>query len=459
MREFKLKKYFTKFVLVFLIMMPINSFASWYEEPEIYETENIDSMWWLSKSKKEKLKNEQKEEIEKKKAENKSKITEEKKIKWLYDDSDITRYPKDKWEVINDDNDGVGYNYYFDKDGFLLTDTITNDYRIVDKEGREVDYDFRPIKYNINGDKTEVESEIVTYEEDVYTVPTREPSKVLLGEGVTLRGKEKIYDNSINNRVIDYVDSSNRFIRETKGIVYNEVRWKNCSSLKGNGGYVVFNNPQNNFNKISGYISTEYFTDIDSNESFTLKVYDADLYDILNESHRLYDIEEIYQNNSFYQTNVVQFSFTFDRSIKRLRFVIETSENNRSLTCFMKDLKYGFSKSAFYDELIRKKENEAEIEELKRLGIYVKDLWSFEALDENGEVIEEDDEETEHENENNDDRIGGKSYVSEEETRDYEDVLRDRSTGPAFDESLQNGTTWRNSGPAFINIGTKSNIE
>ena len=183
------------------------------------------------------------------------------------------------------------------------------------------------------------------------------------------------------------------------------------------------------------------------------------MYDILNESHRLYDIEEIYQNNSFYQTNVVQFSFTFDRSIKRLRFVIETSENNRSLTCFMKDLKYGFSKSAFYDELIRKKEDEAEIEELKRLGIYVKDLWSFEALDENGKVIEENDEETEHENENNDDRIGGKSYVSEEETRDYEDVLRDRSTGPAFDESLQNGTTWRNSGPAFINIGTKSNIE
>ena len=212
------------------------SYATWYEEPEIYETENIDSMWWLSKSKKEKLKNEQKEEIEKKKVENKSKSIENKKIKWLYDDNDITRFPKDKWEVIDEDNDGIAYNYYFDKNGFLLTDTLTPDYRIVDKKGREVDYNFRPIKHNLNKNKVEVNSGIVPDETSVYVPSTREPAKVLFGEGVTFREKEKIYDNSINKRVIDYVDSSNRFIRETKGIVYNEVRWKNCSSLKGNGG-------------------------------------------------------------------------------------------------------------------------------------------------------------------------------------------------------------------------------
>ena len=35
------------------------------------------------------------------------------KIKWLYEDTDITRFPKDKWEVIDDDNDGIAYNYYF----------------------------------------------------------------------------------------------------------------------------------------------------------------------------------------------------------------------------------------------------------------------------------------------------------------------------------------------------------
>ena len=178
-------------------------------------------------------------------------------------------------------------------------------------------------------------------------------------------------------------------------------------------------------------------------------VYDADEYDKFEDMHHLYDIEEVYQNNSFYKTAPVKFSFTFDRSVKRLRFEIESTESSKSITCFFKDLKYGFNKTAFYDELVRKKENEEEIEELKRLGIYVEDMWSFEALDDNGEVIEIDDEETEHENENNDDYIGGKSYVSDEETKSYEDVVRDRNTGPAFDESLQN---IKEIGPGIISI-------
>ena len=425
------------------------TYAGWYEEPEVYKTENVDMMWWLSKSKKEKLKNEQKEEIEKKKIDNKSKSITDKKIKWLYDNADITRFPKDKWEAIDEDNDGVAYKYFFDKDGFLLTDTLTPDYKIVDKKGREVDYDFRPIKYNLDGKVKDKDSGIVVEENDTYVVPTREPAKVLLGEGVTLRGKEKIYDNSINKNVLDYIDKSNRFIKTTKGIVFNEIRWPSCSSLKGNGGFVIFNNPNNNFNKITGYISTEHFTNIDSNADCILKVYDADEYDKFEDTHHLYDIEEVYQNNSFYKTAPVKFSFTFDRSVKRLRFEIESTESSKSITCFFKDLKYGFNKTAFYDELVRKKENEEEIEELKRLGIYVEDMWSFEALDDNGEVIEIDDEETEHENENNDDYIGGKSYVSDEETKSYEDVVRDRNTGPAFDESLQN---IKEIGPGIISI-------
>ena len=446
----KLKSKMNRILFIFALSMVVvcqTTFAGWYEEPEIYETENIDAMWWLSKSKKEKLKSEQKEEIEKKRANNKLKNIENKKVKWLYDDNDITRFPKDKWEVIDEDNDGVAYNYHFDKDGFLLIDTLTNDYKIVDKKGREVDYNFRPIKYSLDGKVKNTDEGIMIEEQDTYVVPTREPAKVLLAEGVTLRGKEKIYDNTINKNVLDYIDKSERFVKNTKGIVFNEIRWQNCSSLKGNGGYVIFNNPHNNFNKISGYITTEHFSDIDSNASCTLKVYDADLYDKLNENHILDNIEEVYQNNNFYMTNPIKFSFTFDRSIKHLRFEIETSETSKSITCFMKDLKYGFSKKAFYDELIRKKDDEEEIEELKRLGIYVKDLWSFEALDENGEEVDED--ETEHENENNDDNIGGKLYVSEEETKSYEDVVRDRNTGPAFDESLQNV---KEVGPGIINI-------
>lgn len=440
-------------ILVLLVVATCKiSYASWYEEPEIYETENIDSMWWLSKSKKEKLKIEQKEEIEKKRIENESKSKKDKKIKWLYEDTNISRFPKDKWEIIDDDNDGIAYNYYFDKDGFLLIDTITPDYKVVDISGREVDYDFRPIKYNLYENFRDSNGGIIVEESDIYVPPSREPAKVLLGEGVVLRNKERIYDNTINKNVVNYVDKSNRFIKEIKGTTYNEVVWKKCSSLKGNGGYVVFNNPNNNFNKISGLITTEYQA-FENDGYCILRVYDADEYDKFEEMHHLYNIEELYFNNSFYKTSPVIFSFTFDRSVKRLRFEIETSESNKSTTCFIKDLKYGFSKKVFYDELIRKKEDEAEIEELKRLGIYVEDMWSFEALDEEGNVIEEvDDEETEHENENNDDYIGGKSYVSDEETKSYEDIVRDRNTGPAFDETLKN---IKEIGPGIINIDIK----
>ena len=252
-----------------------------------------------------------------------------------------------------------------------------------------------------------------------------------------------------------YVDSSDRFIKDTKGVIYNQVRWKKCSSLKGNGGYVVFNNPINNFNKITGYISTEYFT-YDDNTDLTLKVYDGDLYDKYKEENHLYVIEEIYSDSSFNKTDAVKFSFTFDRSIRRLRFEIEVDGEYKNRTCFIKDLKYGFNKSAFYNELIRKKEEEEEIENLKKLGIYVEDMWSFDAIDEDGDMIEEYEDEEESENENNDDRIGGISYVSDEETKSYEDIIRDRNTGPAFDEELKNK---KEIGPFYINIGSNSNIE
>lgn len=443
--KYNKKSILSLFILSFLFWSIEIIYANWYEEPPVYETENIDNMWWLSKNKKEKLKNEQREEIEKKKEENKSKEFSDKKIKWLYRDSDTTKFPREKWEVIDEDNDGIGYNYYFDENGFLLVDTITPDYRIVDKKGREVDYNFKLVEVNISNNMEDKGSIIVDKENSIS--PTKSPAKVIIGEGVILKNKnQKIYDNSINKNVIDYIDKNYRFIKDTKGIIYNEVRWKKCSSLKGNGGYVIFNNPNNNFNKITGNIATEYRT-YEDNINCILKVYDADLYDKLNELHRLYDIEEIYQNSKFTNVKPTKFSFTFDRSIKRLRFEIETDENNKSLTVFLKDLKYGFKKSVFYEELIRKKEEEEEIEELKKLGIYVEDMWSFETLDEDGNEIEVDEEETEHENENNDDRIGGISYTSDEETRNYEDVVRDRNTGPAFDEELQNV---KEIGPGFI---------
>ena len=444
-------KHVIKLIIINIFILSIMSiiqnekaYSHWYEEPETYETENIDSMWWLTKSKKEKLKTEQQKEIEKKRQENLFKNIKDKNIKWIYDSLDITNFPKNKWEIIDDDFDGIGYKYYFDKDGYLLMDTITPDYKIVDTKGREVDINLKPIQYEMSN----LDSSIVIEELEVYIPPESEQAKIILGEGVVLKNKEKIYDNSINKDLLNYIDKSDRFMKTTYGTVDKRITWKKCSSLKGNGGYVVFNNPKNNFNKISGFIASDYEID-DNNTVLTLKVYDAEIYDKLEKAYRLYEIEEIYKNYNFSEKGIVKFQFIFDRSIKKLKFVIESEGEYKNETCYLKDLKFGFSKKAFYDELIRKEEEE-EIEELKRLGIYVEDMWNFDLIDEDGDNIEEDEEETE--NENNDDRIGGISYVSDEETRNYEDVVRDRSNGPAFDKELQNGTTWRNFGPAFTNI-------
>ena len=420
-------------LFIVLIIKNQNAYAYWYEEVPIYETENIDSKWWLSRKQKEAEREKQRLELNKRMEENKNKEFRDKNIKWIYDSLDITNFPKDKWEIIDEDGDGIGYKYYFDKEGYLLIDTITPDYKIVDNKGREVDYNLRSINYDM--DKEIPDSGIAIEEVQVYSPKANESSNIILGEGVVLKEKKKIFDNTISKDVVAYVSSSNRFIKETKGTIYNEIRWKKCSSLKGNGGYVVFDNPKNNFNKVTGYIATEYYT-YNDNTLCTLKVYDADLYDKYEKEHHLYDIEEIYKKYNFNDTDDIRFSFIFDRSIKRLRFEIETEGEYKNRTCYLKDMKYGFSKTAFYEELIRKKEVEEEIEELKRLGIYVEDMWSFDLLDEDGENIEDYEEETE--NENNDDRIGGISYISDEETINYEDVIRDRNTGPAFDENLKN---------------------
>ena len=445
----------TKIIFIIMILSIAyvygNTYAAWYEEPEIYETENIDSKWWLSRKQKEAEKQKQDIELNKKIEENKNRDFKDKNIRWLYSDFDATRFPKNKWEIIDDDGDSIGYNYYFDKDGYLLIDTITPDYKIVDIKGREVDYNLRPIKYEINKNIIEEDnSQDSNNINFLYNLPTREQSKVIIGEGVVLKKQEKIFDHTINKDVVAYASSSNRFIKETIGTIYNEIRWLKCCSLGGNGGYVIFNNPQNNFNKITGYISTQYDTSKTDSTIYTLKVYDADLYDKYNAEHHLYDIDEIYANDHFNVTDDIRLSFTFDRSIKRLRFEIEAVGKYLNKTCYFKDLKYGFSKTAFAEELKRKKEDEEEIEELKRLGIYIEDYTNFDALDDDGNIIYEDGEiDDDFEEYRNDFRYDYSLDIYEEETKSYEDRLQDSDTGPAFDENLQN---IKQVGPAFIDI-------
>ena len=426
-------KYIIKILLIAFTLFIFYSIdivnAGWYEESPVYETKNLNDMWWLSRKQKQAEKQKQETDIKKKIEENNKKEFKEKNIKWLYSDSDITRFPKDKWEIIDEDNDGIAYNYYFDKDGYLYIGTITPDYKIVDDKGREIDSNFQPIKYLIKGDN--VNEKIVEVESIEAT--TKEPSKVILAKGVVLKNKEKLYDSSIDKNLNNYIEKADRYLKETKGTINNEVRWKNCSSLKGNGGFVIFINPNNNFNKVTGILAAQY-SPYEDDATYTLNVYDQDEYDKYEEYHHFYELKEIYENDISNKIDAVKFSFTFDRSIKRLRFEIETNDEYNSRTCYFKDLRFGFSKVAYKEELIRKIDDEEEINHLKELGIYIDSVINMEFYDEDDDSIYDDEE---HENENNDGRIGGISYISDEETKNYEDVLRDRNTGPAFDESLQ----------------------
>ena len=332
----------------------------------------------------------------------------------------------------------------------MITDTITEDYKIVDSFGRELDYNFVPQKYNmenLNNNHQYVNDSLEIKDEHTTT----KKSDIIISGGVTLKEKSKIFDGTIDKNVINYVDDSNRFIKETKGIVYNEIKWKKCSSLRGNDGYVIFNNPNNNFNRISGIIATEYYI-YDDETVVTLKVYDADIYEQFNEINQLDDLVEIYSNSSFNRSEPLKFSFTFDRAIKRLRFVVETQDKDWTRICYMKNLKFGFDKMAFIDELTREKENEEEIAELKRLGIYTEntlDILKYNYTDQE----EGDDDSVDLEDVYYEDEYYKTNFTDDEYDKDFdthEEILRNRNSGPMFDDALREIPDSRYYGPSFV---------
>lgn len=434
----ELEKLKLKIKIVLLCIFIMNNkmcysiYSYWHEEQDKEiekELKSIDEMWWLSRRKKDELK----KEVERKKE---NKKLEERKIKWIYDEKDKEKFAKDKFEIIDEDNDGIGYKYYFDNNGYLLFDTITKDYNIVNKNGREIDKEFNEVEYIIEK-KNMLNEEI---KENLAEEKKETVSQIILDKGVDLDKDEKIFDKNIDKNMLNHIEISNKFIKKTSGMIHNEVLWRNCSLLNSKDGYIEINNPKNNFNRVKFYISKEYTTYIETDKRVHLRVYDAVEYEKYKENNILENIEEIYRYNDI--EGRVKIDFIFDRSIERLRFDIETEgEEETNTKIYMKDLEYGFNKTAFREEVERKKEEEKEIEELKRLGIYVDEIWKFELVDEEGIEIEEEEDEEEEE----------KGDVIEE-TKSYEDKIRDRNTGPAFDSELQKNRTWRDSGPAFEEI-------
>ncbi len=440
------KSYIKNFLLIiFLIIFLKNniSYAFWYGDETNIEIQNIDNMWWLRREQKEQKKKEQIKKIENLKNEIKNKNFLNKNIRWIYEASKYEDYPKDKWEIIDDDGDGIGYNYYFDENGYLLIDTVTPDYKIVDIYGREIDENFIPIERQIK-EKTE---DLIDDNPNKENSTNETKSKILIGQDVVLKKTEKIFNNKLNRDLINYIDKSNRFIEKIKKKTYNGVIWKSCSSFNPRDGYVIYKNPNNNFNRVSGNISLEYVTDDTDDTKYILKVYDADLYDKYLNMKIIDDLEEIYRTNELNKYDKQKLQFTFDRSIKRLRFELQIENGAKNRNCLLNNLKYSFSKEAFKNELIKKKEKEEEIEELKKLGIYVEDFWDLDIVNEDGTDIEE---EIDDEDEN--DEITNFNYGFNEERTSYEDIVRDKNTGPSFDRVLNEKIDKQKVGPAFTNI-------
>lgn len=347
------------------------------------------------------------------------------KIQSFYDKG---YYPKSSWMLIDSDLDGYGFNYYFNDKGKLAIDTVAPDYRIVDAYGREIDDDLIPIAYKVTYSSLSEATNSDTIKHGLTS------DGIILGPGVVLKEKSKFYDNQMNRHVLDYIDTSLRFKKTTNCTIYDGSKWKKASSLKDDGGYVIFNNPQNNFNKIIGEISTQKLSDKDDTDTYvTLYVYDADLYELYCGHED--SLEPLYETSAFNYDEPLEFNFTFFRTVKRLRFHIETSGVDKLRTCYLKDLRYGFNKAKYKEELEEAKEREEYIAYMKELGIYQSDeemLLELKALEEDStsDYLEYEDFNDINIYDNVDLSDYGKNY-------DKEQRAIDRRTGPAFDEYLR----------------------
>ena len=352
----------------------------------------------------------------------------EKEVKKIQSFYDKGYYPKSSWLLIDSDLDGYGYNYYFNDKGKMLVDTVAPDYRIVDAYGREIDEDLEPIVYKVEISSV---SELGTEPIVKYGLTS---DGIILSPGVTLKEKSKYYDNQMNRNVIDYIDSSLRFKKTTNGTIYDGSKWKSVSSLRADGGYVIFNNPNNNFNKVIGKITTQELSNKDDEETIcTLYVYDADLYDLYRGYEDL--LEPLYETSAFNYNEPLDFNFTFYRTVKRLRFQIETVGDNKLRTCYLKDLRYGFNNARYKEELEEVKEKEEYISYMKTLGIYQSDEEMLAEL----KSLEEDStsDYLEYEDFNDIDMYDGIDLSDYERNYDKEQRAIDRRTGPAFDEYLK----------------------
>ena len=316
---------------------------------------------------------------------------------WLDSDGLLA---KNGWKLIDDDNDGVGHYYYFDEEGFALTDDITPDYKIVGADGRRIDYDGNAVSEKISsialgdvedtqvlsadilaqinaeqGDTLKVEKGVfssgqVLYAKDptlfdgptpadniVIEVNPDGTARTILGPNVVLREKKsrnsQFSDPSISKKMQDHLKSGDKYSKKVNGTTFTKQKWKDVMALKGTGATITFDNPNNNFNKLKGRIATHYFTYSDRTTQCTLFIYSDD------------DGEELLSTSDFNYNSGTSFECTFPKKTKAIRFELEVAGQYTSRVCYLRNCEFGFDRDAYEEELY---DDETEREYRLRVG-------------------------------------------------------------------------------------------
>lgn len=406
--------------------------------------------------------------------------TEKGGIYWL--DIDNT-FAVDGWKIIDDDNDGIGYYYYFNKNGFLQIDDITDDYYVVDELGRRIGTDGDPEKVFIEqiAAKTEEGVDDSIYSEEImaqikanqdsnivtvnpnlvssgtylYNIETdegpspndfiqeTEKNEYILGRGVVLKKDTTVFDPNIDKHMSEHIVGGKDYSKKVNGTTFQKSKWKNVMALKGTGASIVFENEKNNFNKLKGRIATHYFTYSDRTTNCTLIISNDDTG------------EEIFSTSSFNYNSGVAFECVFPKKASKIRFELDVSGQYTSRVCYLRDCVFSYDKEAYEEELY---DDEIEEEYIRRYGT------PSDADEEEIEYVEDERDNTENVdpathgksiNELSEQDILNMEYAADDDTvtdamraslselkRQIQEAQekRDQVSGPAFDKTLQEET-------------------
>lgn len=308
-------------------------------------------------------------------------------IYWAYPDNTFAR---DGWKLIDDDNDGIGEYFYFNENGFVQLDDIMPDFKIVDKDGRQIDNDGNVVHVKIEeisgsdleeGIANEVYSEEILAQiksenniesankgftssgQTLYAAVEEDPgpkpsdnividtnpdgtAKWILGPNVVLKEKNsEKYDPMLDRNMAEYVKTSDKFSKSVNGTTFTKSKWKGVMALKGTGATVVFENPKHNFNKLKGRIATHYFTYTDRTTQCIFKIIDEDTG------------EELYNTSAFNYNSGCSFECDFRQRTSAIRFELEVTGQYTSRVCYLRNCTFGFDKAIWEDEQY---ENEVE---------------------------------------------------------------------------------------------------